>query len=434
MKPVLVASMNSAEAQEIGETINREYKVAFVESPKELLGHLGESGLVVLDSSFKEQYGEDFFKGVLKKSRLPVLMLTPPDDVKGAIQAMRAGASNYVVKVGDYHQVLNLSIQAALERFSQQEQMKQAITALKKQVDELERRPNVAGGQGAQTSFQETNILDEIVFVFKRGEINLPSPPHISIKFKEMIRDNANLQDIGRLLKQDMAISSKLISVSNSAYYRGVSENKTLEQAVGRLGFATTRQYVDAICNRSLYITKNKNFLEFMERLWEHSLSCAYATQVVCQMLRLKLSEDAFTLGLMHDIGKLLLLHAVGELQAKKKLGEDIETSDLFNTIDTYHGKFGGALLKRWKFPSTFCQVAIHHDHLQNANPISKELLVVNFSNLLVKSMGYCLAQQTEIDLEDAESARLLGLNSKRIAEAGDRAKGLMEDMKGYFN
>jgi HD-like signal output (HDOD) protein len=154
---------------------------------------------------------------------------------------------------------------------------------------------------------------------------------------------------------------------------------------------------------------------------------------VVCQLLKLKLSEDAFTLGLMHDIGKLLLLQAVSELQARKKLGEDIETADVFNTIDTYHGKFGGALLKRWQFPNAFCQVAIYHDHLQEADPISKELLVVNFSNLLVKTMGYGLGRQTEIDLDDAESGRLLGLNSKRIAEARDSANGLVEEMKGYF-
>jgi HD-like signal output (HDOD) protein len=433
MKPVLIASTNPAEAREIGETISREYDVAFVESPKELINHLAESGLVVLDSSFKEHYGEDFLNGILKKSLLPVLMLTPPDDVKGAIQAIRAGASDYVVKVGDYHQILNLSIQAASERFSQQERMKQAITALKKQVDGLKRRPKVAGEQGAQTALQEKDILDEIVFVFKRGEIELPSPPHMSIKFERMVRDNANLQDIGRLLKQDMAISSKLISVSNSAYYRGLSENNTLEQAVGRLGFSATKQYVDTICNRSLYVTKNKNFLEFVERLWEHSLACAYASQVVCQLLKLKLSEDAFTLGLMHDIGKLLLLQAVSELQSRKKLGEDVDTADLFNTIDKHHGKFGGALLKRWQFPNTFCQVAIYHDHLQGADPISKELLVVNFSNLLVRTMGYFLGQQTEIDLDDAESGHLLGLNPKRIAEARDRAKGLMEEMKGYF-
>lgn len=64
-----------------------------------------------------------------------------------------------------------------------------------------------------------------------------------------MINKGANLQEIGDLLKQDAAISFKLISIANSVYYRGVVESKTLGQAISRLGLNTTRQYVEAVTN-----------------------------------------------------------------------------------------------------------------------------------------------------------------------------------------
>ncbi len=83
----------------------------------------------------------------------------------------------------------------------------------------------------------------------------------------------------------------------------------------------------------------------------------------------------------------------------------------MFNTIDTHHGKFGGALLKTWKFSDGYVQVATHHDNLEEADPISKELLIVHFANLPVKSIAYDLAEGTEVDLEEAESARLLKLD-----------------------
>ena len=253
-------------------------------------------------------------------------------------------------------------------------------------------------------SSTKSSIIEEIILRFKRGEINLPSLPQISIKFREMTIRGASLQEVGDLLKQDAAISSKLIGVANSVYYRGVVESKTLGQAISRLGLNTTRQYVEAITNRSLYTTKNKKFVEFIEKLWEHSLSCAYASQLVSEVLGLNLPDDAFTLGLLHDIGKLVLLQIFGELETKGQLKEEVDRGELFNALDTHHGKFGSALLKRWQFSSGYVQIAMYHENFEGADPIIKNLLVVHFANLLVKSMGYVLGQQTEIDVEDAGS------------------------------
>jgi HD-like signal output (HDOD) protein/DNA-binding NarL/FixJ family response regulator len=429
MKPVLIASSTPAEARELKETISQEYNVSVITSPTIVDQRLKKYGLVLFDHGFTEYYGEDFLMGVLRKSYLPVLMLTPPDDVKGAIEAMRVGTCNYIVKVGDYHKVLNLSIKQAIEKFDEQDQVKQTIITLNKRVNELEERLGAAGKEDVQTSppGTSTNILDQIIFIFKRGEINLPALPQITIKFKEMVNKGAGLQEIAFLLQQDAAISAKLISICNSAYYGGMVEYKTLGQAVARLGLTATRQYVDAISNRALYVTKNKKFSEFIGKLWEHSLSCAYASQIVCEALKLQLPDDPFTLGLMHDIGKLVLFQAVGELQIRKKLGEKFDSEEVQNTVDTHHGKFGAALLKRWNFSSGYVQIATYHDNLEEAAPISKELLVVHFANLLVKSMGYDQTQQAEVDVEEAESTRLLRLDSTMIAHVKDQVKVRME-------
>jgi putative nucleotidyltransferase with HDIG domain len=279
----------------------------------------------------------------------------------------------------------------------------------------------------------KTSIIKEIISRFKRGEVNLPSVPHIDIKFKEMIDKGANLQEVAELLKQDVAISFKLISVANSVYYRGAAENKTVGQAVNRLGFDTTRQYVEAISNRTLYNTDNKKFVGLLEKLWEHSLSCAYASQIVSEVLKLKLRDDAFTMGLMHDIGKLVLLRIFAEMEMSDKLGEELSGVELLDDVDTHHSKFGAAILRRWDFSSGYVQIAMYHDNLEEAYSVSKELMVVHFANLLVKSMGYDLGQQVEIDLEDAESMRFLRLNSTMIGEAKGQVKERMEEMRGVF-
>jgi HD-like signal output (HDOD) protein len=117
-------------------------------------------------------------------------------------------------------------------------------------------------------------------------------------------------------------------------------------------------------------------------------------------------------------------------LEAQGKLGEEVDRVELLNTLNTHHGKIGATLLKKWEFSSGYIQIAMYHDNLEEADPISKELLVVHFANLLVRSMGYDQAQQAEVDVQDAGSTHLLKLDSTMIAHVKDQVKGRMEELK----
>ncbi|MCK5230635.1 MAG: hypothetical protein KAR13_10240, partial [Desulfobulbaceae bacterium] len=96
-------------------------------------------------------------------------------------------------------------------------------------------------------------------------------------------------------------------------------------------------------------------------------------------------------------------------------------------TLKEFHGKFGAVLLKRWNYDKGAIRVVIYHDHINRADVISKELLVVNFANMLVNSMGYTLGRQEEIELENAESTRLLKITPELIEEFSDKVKKQMK-------
>jgi len=411
--------------------------------------------LALLDWQMPDMNGVDVCRKIQQvEFEIPpyVILLTGRDKNEDIIEGLGAGANDFVPKssgkailrarleVGRRAIQLNEKLRKkararSSDDFQEKQQMEKTITELKKKTLELEKQLAEQNNVGAQEEpvQDSANLLDEIVVVFKRGEISLPSPPQIGIKFKEMVNNGANLQDIAGLLKQEAAVSSKLISISNSAFYRGVAENKNLDQAVGRLGLTTTKQYVDAITNRSLYYTNNKEMKQLIESLWEHSLATAYASQITCQVLRTKVSEDPFTLGLLHDLGRLVLLQAVGELQLKKKLGDAIDDADLSQTIDQNHGKFGSALLKRWKFSNEYILVSSYHDNLSGADPVSNDLSVVHFGNLLAKSLGYSVYPKDDIDLENAESAQQLKMEPEQITKIRGRVEDHMQEMKGYF-
>ncbi len=277
---------------------------------------------------------------------------------------------------------------------------------------------------------QKVNIVKEIISKFSRDEFSLPALPNVYVKFKELLKKGANFEEIGDFLRQDISISSKLISVSNSAFYRGVEQNKTLEQALARLGIKETTKHVEAICNRMLYSGIDKKYEKIIENLWEHSISCAHASQVVAEELKMETEEDTFTLGLLHDAGRLVIISIVNEMERNSDIGEDVDTLGLIDALDSYHGQFGKALFKRWNFSDIYGDISMNHDNLEEVESPSNDMLIVIFSNALVKSMGYVRDGQPEIKIEDQEISARLDIHSEIIRNITEQVQSVVEESK----
>lgn len=442
MKRVLIANKDLVETKRLIRVISQQFNVSAINSPSEFNGDLQDINLMLVDCNITPANGIDFISEILKKSYFPILMVTPINNAKCAAEAYQAGAYNYIVKTRRYHEIVNIVIGEAIQRFDEYERMKQIIVDLKKKVAELEEQQAHFGSQGA--SFEKKpggepgrareEVFNEIILRLKKGEINLPSPPQIQIQFEKLMQAEAGIQEIAKLLKQDVSISSKLISISNSALYQGITESRTLEQAIGRLGLNTTKKYIDVIYNRALYTNQWMKNKELMEKLWKHSISCALASQFTCEVTHVKKAEEVFTMGLIHDIGKLILLQIFAELDViTGEAAAENTDSDLAKALSLNHGAFGATLLKRWGFSSLFQQVALFHNSLESADSISKELLIVHFANLLAKSMGYRLEEETQTKIEEGLSARLLQISPATMSVIEEKVQQHMGELAAMF-
>jgi putative nucleotidyltransferase with HDIG domain len=301
-------------------------------------------------------------------------------------------------------------------------------------IDHLPDKTEDAGQDSAEPPARTTaqyieSVLKEIV----SGTILLPSLPEVCLKFKDMLQRGPSVKEIAELLKKDVAISAKLISLSNTVMYRGAQENKNLEQAIGRLGLATTKKLVDAISQRAICNNIIVKYKEYVNSLWEHSLACAYAAQTIAELTRIPQSDEYFTLGLLHDIGKLILLQIVSKQEADGMRKDGVNTEELYQLLDKQHGAFGATLLKRWNFPEAYAFVAQHHNQLDKAGAVTRELAVVHCGNLLVKSMGFICLNHAQINLEDEELARVLKVNAESIAGVRQTVQSSMEGVKGVL-
>jgi HD-like signal output (HDOD) protein/FixJ family two-component response regulator len=340
-----------------------------------------------------------------KAQRARIMMVTSHSDRDNVITSLQVGCDDFITKPFDREKVMG-----KIEKY---------VLGMHRPGD---------GGKETQSTPGGTDIVQELTARFQRGEIDLPSLPEISLKVRRLMNENASIQEVANLVKQDAGISSKLIGLSNTTCYRGIEVSTTVEQAINRLGLELTRQWVDAICNRSLYTGIPKKYVAFVEKLWEHSLACAYASQALYEKLGPEPGADAFTMGLLHDVGKLVLVQIVSEMEKSGRFGEEVDKATLLETIGQLHGPFGAALLKRWGFSDLFIRMAGGHDSLEKARA-SRDILLVHFANLLVKSEGYTEAAQEKIDLEQSESARLLKMEPGLVLQILEQIRGHMEEL-----
>lgn len=261
-------------------------------------------------------------------------------------------------------------------------------------------------------------IYKRIQSALRAGDLTLPVLPQISIKFREMVRINSDLEQMAELLKQDMVISSKLIRAANSAMYRGYGLVNNVEQAMGRLGISTTEKLVNVATNRRLYVTDNQKYSQVIGNLWQHSLASAFSADLLAQSLDHKLVIDPFTAGLLHDIGSLALIQIIAEMEKQKHFPQEISHGALLDTVSRYHAVFGAKLLKKWNFGPSFTDTALCHNNLEKADSQTTEILVIHLGNRLAKASGYATFDQIEvIDLDDAPSANELQVDASKLAK-----------------
>ncbi|MBK1649405.1 HDOD domain-containing protein [Rhabdochromatium marinum] len=346
-------------------------------------------------------------RGHYKTRDLPFMMLTGRADRISVMYALRAGVTAYIIKPFERGYFIQRVDQLLALR-------REALRAM-----ESESGPNAELHQKALRQRSLNDVLRRI----RRGDIVLPVLPEIAFKVNEVARkSNATIQEIASLISRDGSVSSKLLAISNSGYYRGVRRFNTTEEAVIRLGFRQTQNYVMTITTRGLFEAEDPFFSSLLKQLWVHSLATAAAARAIARQTR-KLNPDVlYGKGFLHDIGKLLLLHTVAGMP-QSHLGDD----GIYEVLDTMHTEYGAALLKHWKFTPDAIDICLQHHDLGDTSQWPLDLLTVSFANVLVRELGWSLHRKDDAHPAQANMALHLGLNENAIA-------AVLEETREYVN
>ncbi len=255
----------------------------------------------------------------------------------------------------------------------------------------------------------------------------LPTVPALYNRLNEALENpNTPLEDVSALIQQDMAVSAKVLQVVNSGFFGFRKRETSIHSAVTLIGINLLRRVllsVEALAN-----FESSSIPGFsMQELQSHSHLTA---MIASRLLKTKReSEDAFTAGILHDVGKLILATRPS-VESRATARNSLAVADSAHSVDSEggsvaHAEVGAYLLALWGLPYAVVEaVAYHHNPLPVQHETFDVVDAVYVGNLLAQEVASGLTCPP--DRVDHAHLTRLGVEN-RLAEWRQMARQLGE-------
>lgn len=225
-----------------------------------------------------------------------------------------------------------------------------------------------------------------------------PTIPEIYQRLETALEDpETAMQNVAQLVMQDPALSAKLIKIANSSFFHLKEKVTSIHKACSLLGLNLIKELSLSTSVLSSF-TGTKQVVE-RYKFWQHSVGVAICSRIISKDYGVspKQQDEIFTIGLLHDIGKLvneqyfpkenneilnLIASGMGYLEAEKKI------------FGLTHAETGRWVAQFWNFDSkTIHSIAYHHAIDAGFEFITERerlfLSIIHLADVIIKDLKF---------------------------------------------
>lgn len=200
---------------------------------------------------------------------------------------------------------------------------------------------------------------------------NLPPVSQAALKLVNLLEQASISNDeIVHVIKCDNVLTAKLLRACNSPYFGLDEPVASVDQAVLMLGHQQILHIVLTLAFGSAMVVPLPGYAVEANELWRHSLLTATAAEiVVSDVTELNVEPPvAFTVGLLHDIGKLALGQAITP-EVQQEIRQLVEQKSCSRSeaekqiLGADHSEVGECLLRSWNIPDDILEAVGNHHH-----------------------------------------------------------------------
>lgn len=210
----------------------------------------------------------------------------------------------------------------------------------------------------------------------------LPAMPNVIMHALNVIKDpESSLKELAKIISYDQSLSTKVLTLVNSAYYGFSQQITSINRAISLIGMSKAKNLIMTVAMRPMLMNQGD------KELWKHSIMTAVGCEYVAKNFKIMDVDEAFVIGFLHDLGKVILNLKDAKLYEKVK--ETALTNPNILEIERVyfgadHCQMGSILTKRWQLPLLVNNTVKYH-HAPNLSSMPTACTLVYFVDLLVK-------------------------------------------------
>lgn len=267
---------------------------------------------------------------------------------------------------------------------------------------------------------------------------DLPPMPKVLFKAREVMADpKSSFKDVAAIIETDQAIAARVLKVANSAYYGLSGMVNSIHQATVVLGQETLEQVITMVSSSSLLGKRLKGYNLNAGVLWKHSLAVALGSRMIAAKRMPALESDAFSVGLIHDAGKLALNKYLDQKkQDVHRFFQEHSASYLLaerHVLGFDHTEIAEDLCIKWKLPKNHAgAMRYHHDPAASGD--NQLAHVIHLANYLAKESGYGSGSNDDDSPLETTSLKALTLKQADIEALSSELSAAVEEIMASLN
>lgn len=270
---------------------------------------------------------------------------------------------------------------------------------------------------------------NESLIAYVKNIKNLPTVPVIAQKILGLLGDNRLSVDVLEdIIEKDPAISAKILSVANSAFFGFQISTDYLSNAIMRIGFNNVKNIALGISLMTILDNgKRGNSFDY-QRIFNHSVAVGFTVRLISKNLKLENIDDSLMYGILHDLGYLILnwysYETYQEVLYTFEEGEPLLDAEK-KVLNFTHAEIGSWLAEEWKLPEAIFDINMFHHAPHLATRNAKHVALIHIADCLTaKNVISPIEKDPDYQL-DLSSLEILGISEKDLKDMEESIGGI---------
>lgn len=286
-----------------------------------------------------------------------------------------------------------------------------------------------------KTMTPDGSVMSQVMKAMPKGVSNLPVLAEAPQKVAQAsLNPDTAPGDVVELIEQDVALTTKILSMANSAYYATVTEIADLPTACSRLGMKTISNIANTMACANQYKSKDPVARKFMQSLWEHAIVTAHCAEALGTKFAMD-SKLAFIAGLLHDVGKVVMIDIITTKFADGagKLVENPQV--LCKAIDPFAPIVGLHVIQHWKLSLglTFSTAFVLHPNATPHDEFIDLAHLVRLASDIADMKGYGIMGQGTSSFAGHPSIEHIGTTPEELTALADSYQEMLDSILGVM-